>query len=145
MILHDRPELQEFHLGGVNHIMPEAALEEVENHRAVMVDVREENEVRLEHIPVPNVLYHPMSAIINRVEHLPKDSLIILMCKDGVNSTKVANLLNRLGFAKVANLDGGLKVWKARNLPYASIFDDSEGCGCNCSSCHSANESGSCC
>lgn len=131
----DKPALQDFHISGVKHISPENALQELENSRAVLIDVREEHEVSLEYIPLPDVLNHPMSVILDRLPKISKDQNIILACPGGVRSSKVANLLTMKGYHSVANLDGGFRVWKARNLPWETIFAADDGCGCDCSSC----------
>jgi rhodanese-related sulfurtransferase len=136
----DKPGLQEFHLPGVKHINPEHALKAIENDEAILIDVREENEVMLEHMPLPNVLNHPMSVIMDRLTNIPKEANIILGCPKGVRSSKVANLLNRLGYPNIANLDGGFKVWKARKLPWETIFATDGDCGCNCSSCGESSD-----
>lgn len=140
----DKPELQDFHINGVKHIKPEDALKEIENNQAVMVDVREKDEVKLEYISIPNIHYYPMSIIMNRMEFLSKDQPIIFICEKGVRSTKTVNLFNRMGYTSAANLDGGLKEWKARNLPCKSVFKSSKNCSNNCNSCRSTNEDRGC-
>ena len=131
----DKPTLQGFHISGVTHISPGNALQELKNNHAVLIDVREENEVSLECIPLPNVLNHPMSVIMDRLKKIAKDQHIIVICQHGLRSTKVANLLNKQGYPDVANLDGGLEAWKANECPYETVFARDDGCGCNCSSC----------
>lgn len=134
MITTDRPKFQEFHIDGVKHISPEDALTALTKHEAVLIDVREINEVQLESIPLDNVLYHPMSQIMDRLPFISKDQNTILVCPGGVRSTKVANLLNMQGYPYVANLDGGFNLWKAKGLPFDSnILFVGGGCGC-CSS-----------
>ena len=43
----DKPKLQVFHIDGVKHINPIDALEALQNGEAVMIDVREIDEVKL--------------------------------------------------------------------------------------------------
>ena len=116
----DTPLLQNFHIEGVKHISPSDALEAITNGDAVMLDVREINEVKLESVPLDRVLNHPMSVIIDRLPYISKDQNIIAACHGGVRSAKVANLLNMQGYPNVANLDGGLMMWKAKGLPFES-------------------------
>ncbi|MFW5830897.1 MAG: rhodanese-like domain-containing protein [Prolixibacteraceae bacterium] len=143
----DKPTLQEFHIEGVKHIAPEAALELIEKNEAVLIDVREIHEVANESVELDNVLYHPMSVIMDRLPYISKDQNIILICAHGVRSSKVANLFSLQGFPNVANLDGGLEVWKGKGLPYSSNFSLSVagGCGCSCSAPESGNEGSGCC
>ena len=143
----DKPTLQEFHIDGVKHIAPGDALKLIEKNEAVLIDVREENEVALENIPLENVLYHPMSVIMDRLPYIAKDQNIILGCPGGVRSAKVANLLNLQGYPNVANLDGGFNKWKSLGLPYSVKLAFSglsyAGGGCGCGT--SAEGTGSCC
>jgi len=116
----DKPTLQEFHIDGVKHINPLDALEAIKTGVAVMLDVREINEVKLESVPLDRVLNHPMSVIMDRLPYIAKDQNIIVACPGGVRSTRVANLLIQNGYESVASLDGGLMTWKAKGLPYES-------------------------
>jgi len=126
----EKPILQDFHIEGVTHINPADALEALKNGEAVMLDVREINEVKLESVPLDRVLNHPMSVIMDRLPYIAKDQNIIVACPGGVRSVKVANLLLRQGYPNVANLDGGFMMWKAKGLPFDSKISV-VGCGCN--------------
>ena len=126
----EKPSLQDFHIEGVKHINPSDALEVLKNGEAVMLDVREMNEVQLESVPLDRVINHPMSVIMDRLPYIEKDQNIIVACPGGVRSVKVTNMLNLQGYPNVANLDGGLMLWKAKGLPFDSSIS-SGGCGCN--------------
>ena len=126
----EKPILQDFHIEGVRHINPADALEALKNGEAVMLDVREINEVKLESVPLDRVLNHPMSVIMDRLPYIAKDQNIIVACPGGVRSVKVANLLQRQGYPNIANLDGGFMIWKAKGLPFDSKISV-VGCGCN--------------
>jgi len=125
----DKPTFQDFHIDGVKHINPLDALEALQNGDAVMIDVRELNEVQLESVPLDRVLNHPMSVILDRLSYITKDQNIIVACPGGVRSSRVASLLIKHGYENVASLDGGLKTWKAKGMPYESHSPG--GCGCN--------------
>jgi len=125
----EKPTWQDFHIEGVMHILPIDALQAIEKGEAVLIDVRELNEVRLEKIPLDRVLNHPMSVIMDRLPYISKDQQIILICQGGVRSVKVANLLNRQGYPDVANLEGGISLWKAHGLPIESNIAVG-GCAC---------------
>ncbi|HOK25134.1 MAG TPA: rhodanese-like domain-containing protein [Bacteroidales bacterium] len=133
MITPKTPSFQSFNIFGVEHISPENALEELDKGLAIFVDVREESEFMIEFISLNDVFNFPMSAIMDNLKNIPDDKPIIVFCQGGVRSTKVANMLNRNGFVNSVNLDGGLKTWKAKGLPFESILPLA------CSSC-----SGSC-
>ena len=126
----EKPTLQDFHIEGVKHINPADALEAINKGEAVMLDVRELNEVKLESVPLDRVINHPMSVIMDRLPYIAKDQNIIVACPGGVRSVKVTNLLVMQGYPNVANLDGGLMLWKAKGLPFESNLSFG-GCGCN--------------
>jgi len=126
----DKPILQSFHIEGVKHISPTDTLEAINKGDAVLIDVREVYEVSVESVPLDHVLNHPMSVIMDRLAYIVKDQNIILACTAGVRSTKVANLLTIQGYPNVANLDGGLREWKAIGLPFESDLPNI-GCSCN--------------
>ncbi|MCA1760751.1 MAG: rhodanese-like domain-containing protein, partial [Bacteroidales bacterium] len=140
----EKPTLQEFHIEGVKHIAPEVALELIEKNEAVLIDVREIHEVANESVELDNVLYHPMSVIMERLPYISKEQNIILICAHGVRSSKIANLFSLQGFPNVANLDGGFKVWKEKGLPYSSnlSYSAAGGCGCSCNTPASGNGGG---
>ncbi len=143
MKTNDKPFYQEFHIEGVKHIAPEDAYNSVINREAIIIDVREEDEINLEYIPLDNVLYHPMSKILDRLGFISKNQHIILVCPGGIRSTKVAHLLNQQGYTNVANLDGGFMVWEAMDFPFQRNENNwTATCGCGCKSTKSNN---SCC
>jgi rhodanese-related sulfurtransferase len=126
----DKPQFQDFQIEGVKHISVSDAFEAINSGEAVMLDVRELNEVRLESVPLDRVLNHPMSVIVDRLQYIAKDQNIIVACPGGVRSVKVANMLNLKGYPNVASLDGGFMMWKAKGMPFDSNTSDG-GCGCN--------------
>lgn len=126
----EQPLLQGFHIKGVKHIQPLDALEAIRNGDAVLLDVREINEVQKESVPMDHVLNHPMSLIMERLPYIAKDQQIIVACPQGTRSVKVANLLNLEGYPNVSNLDGGLSMWKAKGLPY-NTNPSPMACGCD--------------
>lgn len=126
----DKPTLQAFHIEGVKHINPADALEALNNGEAVMIDVREINEVNQERVPLDHILNHPMSVILERLPYISKDQNIIVACSGGVRSARIVSLLMQNGYKSVASLDGGLKTWIAKGLPIERNTSLS-GCGCS--------------
>jgi hydroxyacylglutathione hydrolase len=133
MITSETPVFQSFNIYGVEHISPENAYSELQNGTAIFLDVREESEHMIEYIPHNDIFHFPISSIMDNLQNIPKDKPIIIVSQGGVQSTKVANMLNRNGFVNSINLDGGLIAWKAKGLPFETILPET------CSSC-----SGSC-
>jgi rhodanese-related sulfurtransferase len=52
----------------------------------------------------------PMNEVPGRLADLPKEREIVVMCRSGGRSLKVAQYLDRLGY-RVANLTGGILAW----------------------------------
>ncbi len=52
------------------------------------------------------------------------EELVIVMCDGGYQSSLAANTLQRLGFTRATDLDGGFQAWRAAGLPvYAATGD----------------------
>ncbi|HHB12477.1 MAG TPA: sulfurtransferase [Chromatiales bacterium] len=80
-----------------------------------ILDVREPWEYRLAHIPGSVLI--PMREVGLRMEELPKDRDIVVVCHHGIRSRIVAAHLHRHGFERVINLAGGLDAWSLRVDP----------------------------
>lgn len=143
--LKDHPELQDFHIEGVKHIAPLDAFELIKNNEAILIDVREKDEIQYEQISLDNVLYYPMSIIVDKLDYISKEQNIILICPGGLRSTKVANLLNINAYPNVANVDGGFSSWRKKNLPFETKLLFTGGCSCNSEQSSGGCSSGSCC
>jgi rhodanese-related sulfurtransferase len=132
-----QPLLQDFHIEGVRHISPEDAFKSLDNENTVLIDVRESYETNIDWIDHAHVEYYPMSVILDRLEDIAKQQNIIVVCRAGVRSSKIVNLLNMQGYPSAFNLDGGILAWKAKGLPCDSVIETGDGCDCNggCSGC----------
>jgi sulfur-carrier protein adenylyltransferase/sulfurtransferase len=53
----------------------------------------------------------PMGEIPTRWQELDADSDIVVVCKAGSRSRRVAQFLSAHGFGRVANLAGGIDAW----------------------------------
>jgi rhodanese-related sulfurtransferase len=82
---------------------------------ALLVDVRNAVEWAAGH---PTGAVHiPMDAIGDAMAELPRDRLVIVICRSGRRSATVTDRLVRSGFDAV-NLDGGAVAWVAAGLPF---------------------------
>ncbi|MEI6705527.1 MAG: rhodanese-like domain-containing protein [Methylococcales bacterium] len=84
--------------------------------KAIIVDVREDDEWKDEHIA--GALHIPLKQLNDRVSELQpyKDTTIITQCKSGGRSAKALELLKAAGFTKVYSMDGGIKTWDQQGL-----------------------------
>jgi len=138
------PEIQIFHLIGVKHIRPEKAIDLIRQKKVLIIDVREYPDFKNEYLDFDSVSSHPMSNIMDSLSEIPRDIPLIIFSSDGINSTKVANLLNRQGFPEVTNLDGGMVAWKINGfktvkspnqIEKSSQDCQSNTCGHSCGGC----------
>ena len=92
------------------NILPREALKMLEeNPNAQIIDVREDIEWNFGHIQ--NSHHMPMSQLtLPMLEQLPKDKLLLLVCRSGSRSGIVTAKLRDLGFVNVFNLSGGLRA-----------------------------------
>jgi rhodanese-related sulfurtransferase len=75
----------------------------------LVLDVREPWE--LEAARLPGTLDIPMAQVPQRLNELPRDRPIVVMCHAGARSMKVANFLAQNGFGQVTSLEGGIRAW----------------------------------
>jgi rhodanese-related sulfurtransferase len=75
----------------------------------VLLDVREPDELATASIPWATTI--PMAQIPVRMNELPRDKPIVVMCHHGGRSDRVAQFLNANGYDNAVNLDGGIDAW----------------------------------
>lgn len=75
----------------------------------VLLDVREPWEY--EHCHVEGSLHVPMQQVPVRLDEIPHDKPIVVMCHHGMRSLQVAHFLAAQGYTDVANLAGGIDAW----------------------------------
>ena len=77
--------------------------------RPLLLDVRQDWETKL--CRLTDAVHIPIEEIELRTEELNPDDEIVVYCHQGVRSAAVAAYLREHGFAKAANLAGGLDHW----------------------------------
>lgn len=77
---------------------------------ATILDVREPFEYDAGH--VAGSLHVPMNEVGARLDEIPRDRPIVVVCHLGQRSALVADFLRRQGM-DAHNLDGGLEAWAA--------------------------------
>jgi len=87
----------------------------------LLLDVREPNERELAHIE-PS-LFIPMREVPNRLEEIPKDREVVVYCHGGARSAMIAGFLESRGYARVANLSGGIDAWSRTVDPKVPRYD----------------------
>ncbi len=80
-----------------------------------LLDVREPWEYERCHIERAQLI--PMGSVPSRLAELPKDQDIVVVCHHGARSQQIALLLERAGFDRVHNLQGGVHAWALQVEP----------------------------
>lgn len=73
---------------------------------AIVVDVREDHEVAA--AVLPGVVHIPLGELGARLDEVPRDRMIALICRSGGRSGKAAEFLSEQGYGSVVNLAGGM-------------------------------------
>jgi glyoxylase-like metal-dependent hydrolase (beta-lactamase superfamily II)/rhodanese-related sulfurtransferase len=100
---------------GIHEIQPPVLEENLG--AAQVVDVREPAEWHgpLGHIAQSRLI--PLGLLSQRAAELDRTRPIVTACRSGARSAQAVAILQRLGFANVANLAGGIIRWRAGGLP----------------------------
>ena len=88
--------------------------------RPLLLDVREDWEWRLARIAGSQHL--PMHEIPARIDDLDKSHPTVVICHHGVRSLQVVAFLQRLGFANLHNLQGGIDAWARGVDPAVPVY-----------------------
>jgi rhodanese-related sulfurtransferase len=82
---------------------------------AVVLDVRERDE--FVQVRIDGSLFIPMSQLGARLDEVPKDRPVIVICATGNRSANVTGHLLASGWTDVANIAGGISTWERMGLP----------------------------
>jgi rhodanese-related sulfurtransferase len=112
---------------------------------ALLVDVREADEVAEASFDVPEVMLIPYSEFEERFGEIPVDREVVVACNVGERSLMATYFLMNHGYEKVANMQFGIVRWAEKGFPMRGELKRKTG-GCCCGSpSGSSNSSGSCC
>lgn len=102
---------------GRKQVDAQAAVIKMNHEDAVVLDVREDNEVALGRIP--HAKHIPLGQLQTRLKELEKfkSKPLIVACRSGHRSSGACNILSQNGFTDVYNLAGGMSAWEQANLP----------------------------
>jgi rhodanese-related sulfurtransferase len=71
---------------------------------------------------VEGSLHIPIGTLTDRVNEVPKDRTVVVVCQVGQRSALAADYLNRLGY-DAHNLEGGVEAWQAQGLPLVGGYE----------------------
>ncbi len=82
---------------------------------AFFVDVRSQEEWNQGHIAKSVLIL--LDELPNRLNEVPRDQDVVVVCRSGVRSKEGATMLRQAGFTRVTCLTGGLQAWAAAGYP----------------------------
>lgn len=80
-----------------------------------LIDVRTVGEYQSGHLP--GALNIPLDQLGRRMEEVPQDKPIIVVCASGSRSKSGSSVIVRAGRTEVYNLQGGTMAWMMQRLP----------------------------
>lgn len=86
----------------------------------IVLDAREQAEYKISHLKdAKNIGYDKPDFSV--LQHIPKDSRIVIYCSVGYRSEKLGKKLTEMGFRNVKNLYGSIFEWVNRGNPVYDI------------------------
>jgi rhodanese-related sulfurtransferase len=82
---------------------------------ALLLDVRENDEWDAGH--VSGAVHIPLGQLVERVDEMPDDRQVVVICRSGARSARAAAFLASSGFDAI-NLAGGMHAWAAAGLAF---------------------------
>jgi glyoxylase-like metal-dependent hydrolase (beta-lactamase superfamily II)/rhodanese-related sulfurtransferase len=79
--------------------------------QATVLDVREPEEFASGH--VPGAVNLPQADLATRLDEVPRDRPVFVICQGGFRSLRAAQFLKQHGFPDVASIKGGTEAWRA--------------------------------
>ena len=105
---------------------------------ALLVDVRRKKEVANVSFDVPNYINIPLSELEDRIDEIPKDKEIVMVCRSGERSLRTTYFLMNAGYENVFNMKDGIIKWASKNFPTKGDVKgllDSASCDCSKPDC----------
>jgi rhodanese-related sulfurtransferase len=82
---------------------------------AFVLDVRQPEEWQEIHVPGATLI--PLAELESRLNEVPKDKEIVVMCRSGNRSKTGAEILMKAGYQDVSSMAGGITDWSAKGYP----------------------------
>lgn len=80
-----------------------------------VLDVREPWEFRQAHVPQAQLI--PLGELERRVNEVPREQAVLVICHSGQRSLAAASFLRQLGYPDVSNVAGGTAAWIEKGYP----------------------------
>ncbi len=92
---------------------------------AYLIDVRDDDEWLAGHAPA--AVHLPMMELPDRLDEIPGDREVVIVCRSGHRSAEVVSYLIGRGLSHVRNVSDGMLGWAAAGRPLVSGRSGSPG------------------
>jgi rhodanese-related sulfurtransferase len=116
---------------GILNVSPVEAFE-LSVKGAVIVDVREEFLNNFKKFDVDEILFIPISKLLQELSVLPKDKYLIFADTVGLRSKEAVVFLQDKGYKNIANMAGGIVDWERDGLPLKTNIEERLSGSCMC-------------
>lgn len=99
-------------LRGKVTVSPEKFKELMEEHDAIIVDVRTPEETALGAISGASFINFYDPSFEDKIQLIPREKSIFVYCRSGGRSSKAAQMFSEKGFNRVFDLKGGIGAWE---------------------------------
>ncbi|MBS9774772.1 MAG: thioredoxin [Tenacibaculum sp.] len=89
----------------------------IDSGNAILLDVRTPKEVASGRIEGSSTINFYSDEFIDKINLINKSKAIAVYCRSGRRSVMAAKVLQKNGFNKIYNLEGGIKAWEHEGLP----------------------------
>lgn len=86
-----------------------------------MLDVRQPEEWETGHLPGATLI--PLGELPNRLDEIPDDHNVVVVCRSGSCSGQAAQLLRQSGFNQVTSMNSGMNQWAASGLENGDVLE----------------------
>lgn len=107
----------------IEQITPQKVIQLLEKDSAIMIDVREIEELEILSYDVDSIINIPLKDLSNfeiefekQSQRFSKNKKIILVCRSGRRSQRAAKILVEKGYSSVYNLKGGIIEWEKQKM-----------------------------
>lgn len=99
-------------VAGIRSITATDLTELLKDKDRFLVDVREPHEFKGGHVEgMKNI---PLGQITKRLNEIPKEREVVLMCRSGNRSMMAARTLKKQGYSRLVNVRGGISAWSGK-------------------------------
>ncbi len=80
-----------------------------------LLDVRTPPEWEEAHVPGATLI--PLDELAQRLNEVPRDKPVMVICRSGNRSAVARDMLKDAGFTQVTSIAGGIRAWMAAGFP----------------------------